>query len=63
MEQLKQLTNLELIKLFEAVRDELNLKTITQYANDNDIVYNTAKTKVPFTTVCNTKYIPDNGRH
>ena len=61
--QLKGLTNTELIQLFEAVRDELNLKTITEYSKAHNMVYNTAKTKQPFTTVCKTKYIPDNGRH
>ncbi len=61
--QLEGLTNAELIQLFEAVKNQLNLKTITQFAKDNDIVYNTAKTKIPFVTVCNTKYLPDNGRN
>ena len=61
--QLKGLTNAELIQLFDAVKNQLKLKTITQFAKDNDIVYNTAKTKIPFVTVCNTKYLPDNGRN
>ena len=62
-ETLNELTNAELIQLFEAVRDQLNLKTITNFANSHNIAYNTAKTKHPFTTVCGTKYLPDNDRH
>jgi hypothetical protein len=61
--QLEGLTNAELIQLFEAVKNKLNLKTITDFAATHGIVYNTAKTKIPFVTVCNTKYLPDNGRH
>jgi len=61
--QLDQLTNTELIVLFEAVKNKLNLKTITQFAKDNSIVYNTAKNKIPFVIICNTKYLPDNGRN
>ena len=61
-DQLKELTNAELIQLFEAARDELNLKTITEFSKAHGIVYNTAKTKQPFTIVGKTKFIPDNGR-
>lgn len=52
----------EKILSFDAVRDSLNPKTITQYANDNDIVYNTAKKVEPFITVCNTKFIVTDGK-
>lgn len=58
-EFLNTLSTEEQIILFESVRDKLNLKSITQYAKDNGIAYNTAKTKVPFVTVCGTKYLPD----
>lgn len=61
-EFLNTLSTEELIILFESVRDKLNLKSITQYAKDNNMVYNTAKTKVPFVTVCGTKYLPDDSR-
>ena len=60
---LKELTNAELIQLFEAVRDELNLKTITEFSQSNKMAYNTAKTKQPFTNICGIKFLPDNGRN
>ena len=58
---LDDFTTDELIVLFEAVRDKLNLKSITSFAKDNKCAYNTAKTKVPFTSVDGTKYLPDHG--
>jgi len=57
-QELKQLTTIELILLFEAVRDELNLKTITGFSAAKGCVYNTAKKAQPATSVCGTKFIP-----
>lgn len=59
MKSIKDKTSEELIEQFEEIRDELDLKTISDWAKANDCVYNTAKKKKPATLIGRIKFIPN----
>lgn len=56
----KELSTLGLVKLFERVNTYSNLKTITQYAKDNNISYNGAKNNRNVIELFGVKFIADN---
>lgn len=51
---------LDIVQLFERLAPYANLKTIQQYATDNNISYNGAKNNRTITVLFGTKYIADN---
>ena len=55
-----QKNELEIVQVFERLAPYANLKTIQQYASDNNISYNGAKNNRKVITLFGTKYIADN---
>ena len=55
-----ELSNSDLVQLFERLNDYAGLKTITQYAKDNNISYNGAKNNRNVIELFGVKFIADN---
>lgn len=56
----KELKEIDLVQLIERINTYLNLKTISQYAKDNNISYNGAKKHREIIKLFSCKFIADN---
>lgn len=55
-----ELSNDDLVQIIERLNDYLNLKTINNYAKDNNISYNGAKNNREIIRLFGCKFIADN---
>jgi len=63
IQELQDLNNQELVEIFEAVRDRLNLQTIQTFRKRHGLSYNGVQFKKNLRTwVQKTQYIVDNDR-
>jgi len=58
--QKKELNNEDLVQIIERINDYLNLKTITQYAKDNNKSYNGIKNHQTIINLFGCKFVADN---
>lgn len=54
------LSNNDLVQLIEVAGSFLNLKTISDYAKDNDLTYNGVKNHREIIEIFNVKFVVDN---
>jgi hypothetical protein len=55
-----ELSNNDLVQLIEVAGAFLNLKTISEYAKDNNLTYNGVKNHRKVVEIFNTKFVIDN---